>query len=207
MKTARRKSAKWRKINRMGYNKLLVLSCCAPCSCGAIKKLVTQGTEVTVLFYNPNIFPQTEYEKRRDEQARVCRALGAHFVELPYEPDEWERAVASLANEPERGKRCSVCFYMRLLRAQEYAKAHGFEALTSVLGVSRYKDFNQVNAAARRAWIKVGKPYWAKDWRKDGVEELRRALIHEFKMYQQTYCGCKYSLAASGAHYGEKKDV
>lgn len=181
----------------MGYKKLLVLSCCAPCSCAAIKKLVENGTDVTVLFYNPNIFPQQEYDKRLQEQRRVCETLGAHLVELPYEPDHWDKAVAGLENEPERGKRCSACFEMRLRRAQEYAKAHGFEALTSVLGVSRYKDLNQVNAAARRAWMAVGKPYWAKDWRKDGLEELRRALVKEFNMYQQTYCGCKYSLAAA----------
>lgn len=191
----------------MGYKKLLVLSCCAPCSCGAIKKLVESGTDVTVLFYNPNIFPKQEHDKRLEEQRRVCEALGAHFVALAYEPDVWEKAVAGLENEPERGKRCSVCFELRLRQAQEYAKTHGFEALTSVLGVSRYKDLAQVNAAARRAWMKVGKPYWANDWRKNGVEELRRALVKEFKMYQQTYCGCKYSLAASQMRRdGEKHD-
>ena len=73
-----------------------------------------------------------------------------------------------------------------------------------MLGVSRYKDLNQVNAAARRAWMAIGKPYWANDWRKDGLEELRRALIKEFNMYQQTYCGCKYSLAAAQLREKEK---
>ena len=151
--------------------------------------------QVTVLFYNPNIFPRTEYEKRRDEQARVCRTLGAKFVELPYEPQKWEEAVKGLESQPERGERCSRCFYMRLKQAQLYAREHHFEAITSVLGVSRYKDLNQVNAAARQAWMAVGKPYWAKDWRKEGLEELRRALIQEMKLYKQTYCGCKYSLS------------
>ena len=178
------------------YRKLLVLSCCAPCSCAVIKKLVDDGVDVTVLFYNPNIHPQEEYIKRREEQKRVCELFGAHFVELAYEPEKWEQAVRGLECEPERGKRCSQCFYMRLKKAQEYAKEHHFEALTSVLGVSRYKDLNQVNQAAWKAWQTVGKPYWAKNWRKDGLEELRRALIKEFNMYQQTYCGCKYSLAA-----------
>lgn len=187
----------------MGYQKLAILSCCAPCSCGAIKHLVDSGVEVTVLFYNPNIFPLTEYEKRRDEQARVCRALGAKFVELPYEPECWEKAVRGLENEPERGKRCSICFYMRLKKAQAYAKTHDFEALTSVLGVSRYKDLHQVNQAARLAWAETGKPYWARDWRKGGLEELRRALVQEFHLYQQTYCGCKYSLAKSANNHVE----
>ena len=181
----------------MGYKKIAILSCCAPCSCAAIKHLVDTGAEVTVLFYNPNIYPLAEYEKRRDEQLRACCALGAHFVELPYEPERWDEAVCGLENEPERGKRCSACFFMRLKKAQEYALVHKFEVLTSVLGVSRYKDLNQVNQAARRAWMCVGKPYWAKDWRKDGLEELRRALLKEMNLYKQTYCGCKYSLAAA----------
>ena len=181
----------------MGYKKIAILSCCAPCSCAAIKHLVETGAAVTVLFYNPNIYPLAEYEKRRDEQARVCRALGAHFVELAYEPDRWEKAVRGLETEPERGKRCSVCFLMRLQKAQEYVLARKFDVLTSVLGVSCYKDLKQVNAAARKAWMCVGKSYWAQDWRKEGLEELRRALIAEMNLYKQTYCGCKYSLAAT----------
>ena len=190
----------------MGYKKILVLSCCAPCSCAAIEHLVKQGADVTVLFYNPNIYPLREYKKRKDEQARVCRALGAKFVELPYEPEVWEQAVKGLEQEPERGRRCSVCFYMRLAQAQTYARTHRFEALTSVLGVSRYKDFAQVNQAARLAWMQGGKPYWAKNWRKDGLEELRRALVQEMKLYQQTYCGCRFSIARRPAPLPQDKN-
>ena len=173
--------------------KLLILSCCAPCSCGAIKHLVQEGHRVTILFYNPNIFPQAEYEHRRDEQLRLCKALGAEFAELPYEPEVWEKAVCGLENEPERGKRCSACFYMRLKRAARYARENHFNLFASVLGTSRYKDINQVNAAALRAWQEEGMPYWANAWRKGGLEELRRSLIKEFKIYNQNYCGCKYS--------------
>ena len=133
----------------MYFPKLLVLSCCAPCSCAAIKKLADDGIDATVLFYNPNIYPSAEYEKRRDEQKRVCEHFGLKFAELPYEPEKWDKAVAGLENEPERGKRCSACFYMRLERAEQYALEHKFTALTSVLGVSRYKDLDQVNEAAR----------------------------------------------------------
>ena len=174
--------------------KLLVLSCCAPCSCAVMKKLAQDGIEVTVLFYNPNIYPADEYEKRRDEQKRACEALGVKFAELPYEPAVWDACVKGLENEPERGKRCIACFAMRLKRAAEYAKEHKFDAFASVLGVSRYKDLNQVNQAARWAWIQTGKPYVAVNWRKGGLEELRRALIKELNLYQQEYCGCKYSI-------------
>lgn len=190
----------------MTEQKILVLSCCAPCSCAAIKKLMQDGLDVTVLFYNPNIYPSDEYIKRRDEQERICKNWGIKFAELPYEPEVWDSAVKGLENEPERGKRCSVCFYMRLQKAQEYALKHKFTALTSVLGVSRYKDLSQVNNAARKAWRKVGKPYWAINWRKNGLEELRRALIKELDLYNQSYCGCKYSLAQSLRKQREKKD-
>lgn len=149
---------------------------------------------MTVLFYNPNIYPAAEYIKRRDEQKRLCERLGVKFAELPYEPDVWDACVKGLENEPERGKRCSACFYLRLKKAAEYARQHKFDAFASVLGVSPYKDLKQVNEAARRAWIVTGKPYVAINWRKGGLEELRRALIKEFQLYKQNYCGCKYSL-------------
>ena len=174
--------------------KLLVLSCCAPCSCAVMKKLSQDGVDVTVLFYNPNIYPTAEYEKRRDEQKRACAALGVKFAELPYEPEVWNECVKGLENEPERGKRCWACFALRLKRAAEYAREHKFDAFASVLGVSRYKDLDQVNDAARWAWMHVGKPYVAVNWRKGGLEELRRALIEELHLYKQEYCGCKYSI-------------
>lgn len=187
------------------YGKILVLSCCAPCSCGALKTLADEGEDVSVLFYNPNIYPQSEYEKRRDEQQRLCKALGVKFIELPYEPHVWDKAVAGLEQEPERGKRCSVCFYIRLLRAAQYAQEHQFDIFASVLGVSRYKDLAQVNQAARKVWIETGKCYWARNWRRDGIEELRRALAEEFKLYKQDYCGCKYSLQARVQEKQHKK--
>lgn len=173
--------------------KLLVLSCCAPCSCAALKHLADNGTQVTVLFYNPNIFPQSEYEKRRDEQQRLCQKLGVAFAEIPYDHAAWQAQVRGLEHEPERGKRCSVCFYMRLKQAAAYARKHHFDFFASVLGTSRYKDIEQVHRAAHQAWREEGTPYWPNSWRKGGLSELRRALIQEFNLYQQTYCGCEYS--------------
>ena len=173
--------------------KLLVLSCCAPCSCAVIEKLAKEKIDATVYFYNPNIFPSQEYEKRREEQKRLCAHFHIPFVEGLYEPEVWNAAVKGLEQEPERGKRCSVCFYMRLKQAARYAKEHKFDLFASVLGVSRYKDLDQVNAAARQVWMEEGKQYLATNWRKGGLEELRRALIEELNLYKQDYCGCKYS--------------
>ena len=97
--------------------KLLLLSCCAPCSCGVIEKLARQGRAFTVLFYNPNIDTEAEYQKRLAENKRVCARFGVPFAELPYEPEVWRQAVQGLEAEPERAKRCSVCFRLRLERA------------------------------------------------------------------------------------------
>jgi len=174
-------------------DKLLLLSCCAPCSCGVIKYLAQQGRAFTVLFYNPNIDTQEEYQKRLAENQRVCEQFSVPFVSLPYEPQVWCEAVKGLEQEPERGKRCSVCFELRLKKAARYAKENGFTAFSSVLGISRHKDLEQVNAAAARAEQAVGLAYDKTNWRKGGLEELRRALNTEMKLYNQTYCGCKFS--------------
>lgn len=177
----------------MAEEKLLLLSCCAPCSCGVIQKLAGQGRVFTVLFYNPNIDGEGEYQKRLAENKRVCARFGVPFADLPYEPAVWRAAVKGLEAEPERGKRCSVCFELRLARAARYAKEHGFTAFSSVLGISRHKDLNQVNAAARKTARKEGLPYDETNWRKGGTEQLRAALIKEMRIYNQTYCGCPYS--------------
>ena len=112
---------------------------------------------------------------------------------LPYDHATWQRQVRGLEHEPERGKRCSVCFYMRLKQAAAYGRKHHFDFFASVLGTSRYKDINQVHRAAHQAWREEGTPYWAHSWRKGGLSELRQALIKEFNLYQQNYCGCEYS--------------
>ncbi len=177
----------------MTEEKLLLLSCCAPCSCGVIQKLAAQGRKFTVLFYNPNIDNETEYQKRLAENKRVCARFGVPFAQLPYEPEVWCQAVKGLEKEPERGKRCSVCFELRLRRAANYAKEHGFTAFSSVLGISRHKDLDQVNAAAQRAAQKEDIPYDLTNWRKGGTEQLRSALIKEMQIYNQTYCGCVFS--------------
>lgn len=128
--------------------KILLLSCCAPCSCAVIEKLAAEQADFTVVFYNPNIQPEEEYRKRCDENKRLCAALSVPFVALEYDTERWCSLTQGLEKEPERGRRCSVCFHMRLKRVMEYAKANGFTHVASVLGVSRYKNLAQVNEAA-----------------------------------------------------------
>ena len=171
---------------------LLLVSCCAPCSCAVIEKLAADKTDFTVLFFNPNIFPAEEYQKRLSEQKRLCAHYGVRCVDLEYAPDVWLDAVAGLENEPERGKRCRLCFYLRLKRAARYAKENGFAAVSSVFGVSRHKDFNQVLQAGREACAEENVAFDETNWRKGGLENRRPRLIKELGLYEQNYCGCPY---------------
>ncbi len=175
----------------MSEEKILLLSCCAPCSCAVIEKMARDGANFAVAFYNPNIFPQEEYEKRREENERVCRFYGVSFISLEYDNERWCLLTQGLENEPERGKRCSICFYMRLKRVMEYAKENGFTAVASVLGVSRYKNLAQVNEAAAKASAESGVVYVHVEGRKCGMQERRQDLIRELGLYNQDYCGCK----------------
>ena len=103
----------------------------------------------------------------------------------------WQTATKGLENEPERGKRCDICFYLRLKAGAEYAKAHGFTRFSSVFGISRFKDFDQVCRAGKKAAAETGIPYESTNWRKNGGLELTERLSKEKKLYRQTYCGCK----------------
>ena len=172
-------------------DKLLLVSCCAPCSVGVIEDLSKQHIDFTILFYNPNIQPKEEYTRRLVENKRICELYGVPFVELEYEPEVWQQATKGLENEPEKGKRCDKCFYLRLKKAAEYAKANGFTRISSVLGISRWKDFDQVCRAGKKVESETGVPYDDTNWRKSGRLERSEKLAKELNLYRQTYCGCK----------------
>ncbi|WP_424246212.1 hypothetical protein Dip510_001789 [Elusimicrobium posterum] len=177
-------------------NKLLLLSCCAPCSCAVIEKLYNDGRDFTVLFYNPNIIPFEEYEKRKEENKKLCTNLGVNFVDLDYDNADWQQAIKGFEHTPERGERCRKCFDLRLKKAAAYAKENGYTALSSVLGVSRYKNLDDVNEIAKKAAAEFNILYDDTNWRKGGLEERRRALLKELEIYDQTHCGCQKSLDA-----------
>ena len=171
--------------------RFLLLSCCAPCSCAVIKTLAERKENFAVLFYNPNIRPLEEYQKRCNENKRLCNLFKVKFIELEYDNEHWCELTKGLENLPERSERCSICFGMRLRRAFEYARTNGYEAVASVLGVSRHKDLDQVNRVAHAEAERAGIPYLEIEGRKGGMQELRLSLIKELELYNQTYCGCK----------------
>ena len=172
--------------------KLVLMSCCAPCSAGAIKQLACGEIpcidDFIVLFFNPNIFPESEYTKRMMEQVRYCESLGVKYKICEYDHDAWRAAVAGLENEPERGARCSLCFAYRFNYAKKFAHENGYDAVASVFGVSRHKDQAQVDRAAESALCDV--KYLPIQWN----ETLRQQINHESNFYRQNYCGCEFSI-------------
>lgn len=131
--------------------KLVLMSCCAPCSAGAIKQLadgqIPGVDDFIVLFFNPNIFPAAEYDKRLAEQIRYCEKLGVKYAIGEYDHAAWRNAVRGMEDAPERGVRCSACFKFRFEYARRWAAEHGYDAVSSVFGVSRHKDQSQVDRA------------------------------------------------------------
>lgn len=174
--------------------KILLHACCAPCSCVIMESVANAGIDCTVYFYNPNIFPREEYELRKEENKRFARKRGIPFVDADYDQDNWFQGVKGLECEPERGRRCSVCFSMRFERTALYAHEHGFKVFASSLGSSRWKNLDQVNECGMRAAVRYpGLVYWAYNWRKDGRAQKRTEIINHEQFYQQQYCGCVYS--------------
>ncbi|MFP4472736.1 MAG: epoxyqueuosine reductase QueH [Candidatus Omnitrophota bacterium] len=173
---------------------LLLHCCCAPCSGGIIKTLSDAGIEITVLFYNPNIHPQEEYELRKDHLTRYLNRLHIHFVDSDYNSEAWFKQTAGLENEPQRGRRCRICFEHRLNYSAEYAREHGFPVFTSSFGISRWKDMDQVNSAGKKAAEQHGVYYWDHNWRKKGGSQLMSEIARQENFYRQKYCGCRYSM-------------
>ena len=177
-----------------GEKKLLLHSCCAPCSGEVMEALVASDIDTTIFFYNPNIHPNEEYEIRKEENVRFAKKLGMSIIDGDYDRDEWFQRTKGQENEPERGERCSTCFDMRFERTAQYASDNDFDLISSTLGISRWKDMDQINYSGSRSSAPYNIPYWDFNWRKKGGSSRMLELSKREGFYQQEYCGCVYSL-------------
>jgi predicted adenine nucleotide alpha hydrolase (AANH) superfamily ATPase len=190
-----------------GNRRLLLHSCCAPCAGGILESLLESGVEATLFFCNPNIHPHDEYRKRKEEQKTFADKRGVPFVEADPDPAPWFRIVAGLEDEPERGRRCTACFLLRLTTTAEYAAAHGFEIFATTLGISRWKDLDQVNAAGQAAaGAHAGTAFWPFNWRKGGGSQRMIEVSKREGFYHQPYCGCVFSLRDTNCWRLQKGD-
>ena len=180
-----------------GEKRVLLHTCCAPCSSAILEIMLKQGLQPVIFYSNSNIFPEEEYLKRKTECQRYSAAKGVDIVEDGYDHEEWRCIARSLENEPERGKRCMQCFRFRLERAARYAHEHGIKVLTTTLASSRWKNLTQINAAGEYACsLFPDVVWWDQNWRKGGLQERRGQIIKEMNFYNQLYCGCEFSMPA-----------
>ena len=183
-----------------GANKLLLHSCCAPCSGEVMEALLASNIDFSIFFYNPNIHPVQEYETRKQENIKFAEKHNIPLIDADYDKDNWFERIKGLELEPERGKRCSVCFDMRFERTALYAHEHGFPVISSSLGISRWKDMNQINDSGVRAASRYENvTYWTYNWRKGGGAARMYDIAKREGFYKQEYCGCVYSLRDTNA--------
>lgn len=178
-----------------GADRVLLHTCCAPCSSAIIECLLQHDIRPTIYYCNPNIYPQKEYEIRKNECTRYALSLGLDIVDADYDHRAWRCAMIGLEDEPERGLRCLKCFKLRLQATARFAHEHGFSVITTTLASSRWKSLDQINEAGR--WAVSRYPdvtWWEQNWRKGGLSDRRLAIIKEYGFYNQQYCGCEFSM-------------
>jgi len=184
-------------LNKLdGVPRLLLHSCCAPCSSYVLTYL-TKYFDITVIYYNPNIEPIEEYEKRKQEEIRFIEEMDkVHSVDLidcDWEHDKFIDMSRGLEKEPERGKRCYKCYELRLRKTCEVAKEHNYDYFASTLTLSPYKNSDWVNEIGYNLEKEFNIKYLCSDFKKNDGYKKSIELSKEYNLYRQNYCGCIYS--------------
>ena len=176
--------------------KLLLHSCCAPCSSYVLEYL-SDYFYITVLYYNPNIYPEDEYYHRAAEQKRFIREFPTKyhvtFVEGNFEPERFYETVKGYENIREGGERCFRCYELRLREAAEYAKKLNCDYFTTTLSISPMKNAAKLNEIGGRLSEEYGIPYLYSDFKKRDGYKRSTVISAEYGMYRQDYCGCVFS--------------
>ena len=175
---------------------LLLHACCAPCSSYCLEYL-SKTFDITVLFYNPNIESEMEFNKRVDELIRFideCRSIeGVNHEILDYDNSEFYNAVEGLEDEKEGGVRCFKCYELRLRKTAEYAKEHDFEYITTTLTISPHKNSDKINEIGVKVAEEYGLKYLLSDFKKNDGFKRSIELSKEYDLYRQSFCGCEFS--------------
>ena len=183
--------------NLNGKKKILLHSCCAPCSSHVISYL-TQYFDITILYYNPNISPKEEYEKRKAEQIRLIKEIDKvnkiDIIDCDYDNDVYESKIKGYEKCPERGERCTICFNLRLGKTAKMAKELGYDYFCSTLTVSPYKNSRLINEIGESLGKEKGIEWLYSDFKKENGYKHSIELSKKYNLYRQDYCGCKYSV-------------
>lgn len=186
-----------RQLPSLTGKKLLLHSCCAPCSTYVLEYLA-EHLAITIYFYNPNISPEKEYTNRLAQQVKLVNAMSPTYpiglIQEDYRPEEFLSAIKGLEHEPEGGKRCQACFTLRLEHAAKKAKELGMDYFTTTLSISPHKDALLLDRLAEKAGEKYGIPHLPSDFKKRGGYQRSIVLSRKYDLYRQDYCGCAFSL-------------
>lgn len=183
--------------------KLLLHSCCGPCSTVCIERL-KDSFDLTIFYFNPNIEPQEEYEKRKAEQKKVCKFFGVPFVDCDYDNDGWREAVKGFEKEPEGGARCEKCFAFRLLRTARFAKENHFDLFSTTLTVSPYKNTELVNRVGKMVSVCEDVRFLEESFKKKNGYMRSVELAKGLNLYRQHYCGCMFAKVIQDQKFAEK---
>ncbi len=172
--------------------KIFLHVCCI--GCGAyVASTLTDEYDVTLYFFNPNIYPRSEYELRLRETEKVAKRLGLDLITGEYDHSHWLKAIAGYENDQEKGERCRICYRLRMEEAAAQAKVRGFGIFTTTLTVSPHKDAKAIMAIGSELASVFGVEFLARDFKKQDGFRHACALSHELDLYRQDYCGCEFS--------------
>ena len=178
----------------MEQDNILLHACCGICSGYPISYLKDMGYSIVVYFYNPNIYPDYEYQKRLEAERTLCNHFDVKLIEAEYNPNEYYDFVKGLENEPEKGLRCDKCFELRLRKTAEFAKSIGIRKFTTSITVSPHKNFDKLSKIGFKISEEFEINYLAYNFKKqDGFLKTNK-ISRELSLYRQNYCGCKFSL-------------
>lgn len=181
-----------------GRPKLLLHCCCGPCSSSVLEKL-KEHFDISLLWYNPNLYPKAEFDLRLETQKELLSLMGLSgsigLIEIPWQHEEYVKAVKGLEDEKEGGRRCAACFALRLDYCARTAAEMGFDYFCTTLSVSRHKDAVLINALGEAAAEKYGSRWLPSDFKKKDGENRSVELSEQYGIYRQVYCGCEFSLS------------
>ena len=183
--------------------RVLLHACCGVCS-SAVLEYLTQYFDVTVLWYNPNLYPQAEFDRRFEALVQIIERMGladeVSILAEPWKSEDYTRRVKVLEDEPEGGKRCTECFRLRLLETARLARHYGYDYFCTTLSLSRHKDAVRINDLGEEIGRAAGVAWLPSDFKKQGREMRSTELSEQYGIYRQLYCGCEYSLHKREAH-------
>ena len=174
--------------------KILLHACCAICSGYPISFLQDMGYSVVVYFYNPNIFPEEEYQRRLDAEITLCKHFNCELIIGNYEPEIYYDYVRGLENEPEKGSRCYKCFELRLTNTAKKAKELGIKEFTTSMVISPHKNYEKLTEIGNRIATQEDLVYNSTNFRKQEGFLKTNQISKSLNLYRQNYCGCKFAI-------------